>query len=634
MLYSELANTFDKLEKTGSRLEMTATFSEFFKTVNAEDIRNIVYLSQGKLHPDFYPQELGMADKLVLGAISSTSGIPESVTEAAWIKKGDPGAVAEEFIGIKKQMTLFSESLTLDRVVKNLLLIENSEGRDSQDKKMKYLSQLLHDSTPIEARYLCRIVTGRMRVGAGSMTILDALADAFATKEDRPEIERAFNITCDLGLVAETISVGGINAIKQMQVTVGNPIKVMLAERLPSIAQIIERMGGKCAMEYKYDGIRIQAHISKNSVKLYSRRLEDLTSNFPDVAASLRAQCRVEEAIIEGECVAIDRKTGEMLPFQTVTHRRKKHGMKEAIKEFPVKIFMFDILYADGIDMTLYPFVERRIKLIETFDLSENVKKLHLLENIKKLNLPEDVKKLYLSEDIEKSNFPENAKESNLSEQIDLTTMKIIESPEEGEAFFNEAISARCEGIMAKSIYQDSVYRAGSRGFLWIKYKKDYEASLTDSFDLAVVGAFYGMGKRAGKYGALLMAAFDAESGKFCTVCKLGTGFDDAFLEELPKMLDKYLSETKPQLVDAEMVPDVWFQPTIVLEVVAAEISISPIHTAAIGLVSDDAGLGLRFPRFTGCVRTDKGPEQCTTVNEIFEMYELQGKKDTHLTEQ
>lgn len=586
MLYSVLAERFDTLERTSSRLEMTGQLAGFFKTLGPGEIRTVVYLCQGKLHPEFYPVELGMSDKLVLKAISSASGTSLELTEKMWIEKGDSGAVAETLMNKKTQMTLFSEPLTLDRVKKGLLAIEEASGKDSQTKKTKYLAQLLHDSGPVEARYLCRMVTGRMRVGAGAMTILDALAEAFASKEDRPEIERAYNITCDLGLVAETLAESGLQGVKIMQVAINSPIKVMLAERLPSISQVVEKLGGKCAMEYKYDGIRVQAHIGKNSVKLFSRRLEDLTSNFPDIADALRKQCRAEEAIIEGECVAVNGATGEMLPFQTVTHRRKKHGMDDAVKEFPVKIFMFDLIYADGTDYTLYPYPERRSKLEETFDLGS---------------------------------------------QVEMTTMSVVSSPEEGEEFFSKALAARCEGIMAKSLFQDSVYRAGSRGFLWIKYKKDYEEALTDSFDLAVVGAFYGMGKRAGKYGALLMAAFDDETGRFSTVCKLGTGFDDAFLAQLPDMLDEYISQDKPASVDAKMVPDVWFDPTAVLEVVAAEISISPIHTAASDVYGAGSGLGLRFPRYTGRVREDKGPEQCTTVHEIAEMFELQDKKDTHL---
>ena len=567
---------------------MTSILAGFLRTADKSELRSIVYLSQGKLHPDFVPGVLGMADRLVMKAIAKASGNPEDKVEKLTVETGDLGQVAETLISKKKQMALFSEELTVARVVKGLATIEGAEGKDSQDIKQKTLAGLLHDSNPVEARYLCRTVTGRMRVGAADMTILDALAEAFASKEDRPAIERAFNVTCDIGLVAETIANGGMDAVRAIGVKVGSPVKVMLAERLPSIAEVVEKMGGRCAMEYKYDGIRVQAHIGKDSVRLYSRRLEDLTSNFPDIAESLRARCRHGEAIIEGECVAIDPETGFMLPFQNVTHRRKKHGMDEAVKEVPVRIFMFDMLFADGEDWTSRPYLERREALESGFEIGDNVQ---------------------------------------------MTTMRIVESPEDGEDFFSNAIGARCEGIMAKSIAPDSVYRAGSRGFLWIKYKKDYQQALTDSFDLTVVGAFYGMGKRAGRYGALLMAAYDNETGMFPTVCKLGTGFDDAFLDYMPTLLDGTLSETKPGSVDAEMIPDVWFEPSVVLEVVAAEITLSPIHTAAKDVLKEGAGLGIRFPRFTGRVRDDKTPEQCTTVTEIVEMYGMQVHDSDGLSE-
>ena len=579
MDFADIAITFDKLESTSARLEMTDILAEFFSRCPAKELRSIIYLSQGKLHPDFYGVELGMADKLVLKAISLTSGKPDAVVEELWLKTGDPGQVAEQLITKKKQMTLFSEPLTLDRVIKSLTLIETAEGKDSQDRKMKHLASLLHDSGPLEARYLCRIVTGRMRVGASTMTILDALAITYATKESRPEIERAFNVTCDLGLVAETLATDGMEGISKIKVTVGDPVKVMLAERLPSIAEVVEKMGGECAIEYKYDGIRAQVHIGKDSVKIYSRRLEDLTLNFPDIAEAVKAHFKGTEAIIEGECVAVDSETGYMQSFQEVTHRRRKHGMSDAVKEIPVRIFMFDILYVDGKDMTNVPYLQRREAIKEWFDISDNVQ---------------------------------------------MSTMRIVHSVQEAEDFFEDAVNARCEGVMAKSIADTSIYRAGSRGFLWIKYKKDYQESLTDSFDLTVVGAFYGMGKRAGKYGALLMATYDPETGRYGTVCKLGTGFDDAFLDNLPNLLDMYKSAEIPQSLDAKMQPDVWFQPAVVLEVVAAEITLSPNHTAGLGVLKEDTGIGIRFPRFTGRVRDDKGPDQCTTVQEIIEMYEMQ----------
>ena len=579
MDFADIAKMFDRLEATSARLEMTSILVDFFKTVPADELRDLVYIIQGKLHPDFYQIEFGMADRLILRAIAFTSGTPDSKVEELWLKEGDPGTVAEMLIGKKKQMTLFSEPLTFARVIKGLSQIETAEGKDSQELKMKILSNMLHDSGPIETRYLCRIVTGRMRLGASTMTILDALALTFATKESRPEIERAFNITCDIGLVAEELAKDGMAGIERMHVKVGNPIKVMLAERLPSIPEVVEKMGGECAIEYKYDGIRAQVHIGKDSVKIFSRRLEDLTGNFPDIAQSLREHFKGEEAIIEGECVAVDAETGFMQSFQEVTHRRRKHGMDDAVKRYPVRIFMFDMLYVNGKDMTLVPYLQRREAIKEWFDISDN---------------------------------------------IQMSNMKVVHSVEEAEEFFDDAIGARCEGMMAKSISDESIYRAGSRGFLWIKYKKDYHANLTDSFDLVVVGAFYGMGKRAGRYGALLMASYDPETERYGTVCKLGTGFDDAFLDNMPNLLDKYKVASKPASVDAKMIPDVWFDPAVVLEVVGAEISVSPIHTAAMDVVKEGTGIGIRFPRFTGRVRTDKSPEQSTSVMEITEMYEMQ----------
>lgn len=591
MQFGDLAEVFDRLEKTSSRLEMTDILAEFFRNVKPEEIRKTIYLSVGRLHPDFVPLELGMADKLVLKAIASVSGRRSEEVEDLWTKTGDPGEVAEMLIAKKKQMTLFSEPLSFQNVIEGLTAIENASGKDSQDKKMKLLARMLHDSSPLEARYLCRIVTGRMRVGAGTMTAMDALASAFASKEDRPDIERAFNITCDMGLVAETLASGGLDAVKGIEVSVGNPVKVMLAERLRSLPEIMERLGGKCAFEYKYDGIRVQAHIKKGPggfVKLFSRRLEDLTSNFPDIGEALLRQLKGREAIVEGECVAYDPGTGTLQPFQNVTHRRKKHGMEKAVEDIPVRIFLFDMLYCDGEDYTLKPYSFRRMRL--------------------------------------ESSFKDD--DSERYDRIGYTSRAIIDSDEKAQKFFDGAIAARCEGIMAKSLSEDSVYRAGSRGFLWIKYKKDYTQALVDSFDLTVVGAFYGMGKRAGKYGALLMAAYDPDTGRFGTACKLGTGFDDAFLDAMPGLLEKYRCETKPASLDAEMVPDVWFIPGVVLEVTAADISLSPIHTIAYGTVKEDAGLGLRFPRFTGRVRDDKTPEQCTTASEIVEFYRMQEDRD------
>jgi len=579
MLYEELARCYDRLEGTSSRLEMTSILAEFYQMVPPEELRQVVYLTQGKLNPDHVTEKLGMADKLILRAIIEVSRLPEEQVTELWMKEGDLGAVAERAVAQKVQTNLFSQPLTLERVVGNLRGIESAEGRNSQSTKVKLLTSLLHDASPLEARYLCRTVTGRMRVGAASMTILDALALAFGAKEDRADIERAFNVSSDIGTVAQQLAEGGMEAVRAIEVQVGRPLRSMLAERLPSLEEVLDKLGGVCALEYKYDGVRVQAHISPSGVTLYSRRLEDLTSNFPDVVESLQRSFKGQEAILEGECVPVERESGRLLPFQEVAHRRRKFGMEEAVRDYPVRLFLFDCVKLDGEDLTLNTFPRRRELLQSCIDEGEG---------------------------------------------LQLSRMEVVESASEAEEFFNAALDAGCEGIMAKSVQDNSVYRAGSRGFLWIKYKKDYRSDLSDTFDLVVVGAFAGKGKRKGVYGALLMAVYDPEGDVYQTVCKLGSGFDDAFLAELPGMLEPHSSPSPPLSLSTRMEADHWFEPALVLEVMGAEISLSPVHTAASSSLPDGSGLALRFPRFTGRVRDDKGPEQATTANELLAMYRSQ----------
>ncbi len=579
MLYSELASTYDRLESTSSRLEMTSILAEFYRNLEPSELRQVVYLTQGKLNPDYVTEKMGMADKMILKAVIDASRLQDRYVNDLWMKEGDLGSVAERVASERVQTNLFSQPLTLQRVVENLRGIESAEGRNSQTKKIRLLTSLLHDASPLEARYLCRTVTGRMRVGAASMTILDALASAFGVKEDREDVERAFNVSSDIGFVAERLAKDGIEGVHGIEVQVGRPVRSMLAERLPSMEEILEKLGGGCALEYKYDGIRVQAHIDNDKVTLYSRRLEDLTANFPDVVESLREAFSGQEAILEGECVPVDLKTGKLLPFQEVAHRRRKFGMEEAVKEYPVRLFLFDCLKIDSEDLTLRPFLERRKAMESKIKVTDSLMFSH---------------------------------------------MQVVDELSQAELFFENALAAGCEGIMAKSIAEGSIYRTGNRGFLWIKYKKDYRGDLNDSFDLVVVGAYTGKGKRKGVYGALLMAIYDTEAGVFQTLCKLGSGFDDAFLAELPGMLEGHQSPSPPSHLRTRMEADHWFEPAVVLEVMGAEISLSPTHTAAEGLLPEGSGLALRFPRFTGKVRDDKTAEQATTANELISMYRSQ----------
>ena len=583
MLFQELAAVYDQVEAKSSRLEMTELLADFFKTADCSSLHRIIYLTQGQLYPDFYPQKLGIADKLMLRTLAMSSGLNEARIQDIWLKEGDPGIVAQKAFQTRRQQTLFSDPLTLDRVYDNLECIAKAEGSGSQDTKMKLLAELLNDAQPNEAKFICRIVTGRMRLGVASMTVVDALAVAFASKAERALIERAFNISSDLGKVAEVLCSKGIDAVGEMKVEVGSPMRAMLAERLPSAQEILERLGGKAGLEYKYDGVRVQAHIQDGEVQLFSRRLEDLTSQFPDVVRSLKKAFRAESAIVEGECVPVDLNTGELLPFQEVSHRRgRKHGLESAIEDYPVRVFLFDCVYKDGEDLTNRPYLERRAILQECFEPTEDVR---------------------------------------------FSEMRLLDNQADVEKFFQQALQDGCEGLMAKSVDDSSFYRAGSRGYLWIKYKKEYRSEMTDTVDLVVVGGFAGRGKRAGVYGALLMATYNDELDVFETVCKLGSGFDDATLAKLPELLEGFKVGAKHPKVVSKMDADFWFEPAIVLEVLGAEITISPIHTTAYGKVRKDSGLAIRFPRFTGKFREDKTAREATTTKELEEMHSRQLKK-------
>ena len=583
MLFRELAETYERLEATSSRLEMTDILAESFRLCDPTDIRMATYLTQGQLYPDFHPLKLGMADKMLLKAITFATGARESEVQDLMLREGDPGLVAQEIITRKRQTTLFSEPLTLRRTYETLESIAKAEGGGSQDLKIKLMSKLLSDASPSEAKFLSRVITGRMRLGVSSMTVLDALAVAFATKEDRDAVERAFNVSSDLGLVAEEMALHGLEGITRIKVEVNRPLRAMLAERMSSPEDILEKLGGTCAFEYKYDGVRVQAHISKGDVRLYSRKLDDLTSQFPDVVAGLKRAFAAESAIVEGECVPVDVNTGEFLPFQEVSHRRgRKYGVEEAVEDYPVRLCLFDCILKDGEDLLSRPFPERR-KVLESC----------------------------VTED----------------DSVVLSEMRVLSSAEEAQKFFLEAIKDGCEGLMAKSVADNSVYRAGNRGFLWIKYKKEYRSEMNDTADLAVVGAFAGRGKRKGVYGALLMATYDVQADRFQTVCKLGSGFDDANLASLLEMLAEDRMAERHHLVDSKMTADFWFQPRLVLEVRGAEITLSPIHTCAFGAIRKDAGLAIRFPRFTGRFRDDKEGREATTSQEMLVMYQAQLKQ-------
>ena len=581
MLYSVLADAYERLEATTKRLEMHDILVELFKNTPKEVVDKVVYLTQGKLHPDWMGMpEIGVAERMAIKALAMAAGSTEGQVEAKFKELGDMGLVAEELVKSKRIMKLFSQPLTVERVYKTLDQIAMESGPGSVDRKIRRLISLIGDASPKEAKYLMRTVLGSLRIGVGDMTVLDALAEAYTgSKENRPLLERAYNLTSDLGYVAKVVAEKGLKGITGIKPVLGKPIRMMLAQRLSSAEEIVDKLNGMCAAEYKLDGERMQIHKKGEEVWIFSRRLENITHMYPEVVEMAKSQIKAEEAIVEGEGVAYDPNTGELRPFQELMRRRRKYKIEEMMKEIPVSVFLFDCLYVDGRDLTVEPYTVRREWLSKVVEETETFK---------------------------------------------LTPQLVTSDPAALESFFDKAVSEGCEGLVVKSTSQESIYRAGARSWLWVKLKRSYQSRMIEPVDLVIVGAFMGRGRRAGTYGALLVAAYDHENDVFRTVCKVGSGFTDEELKALPEKLKPYRIPHRHARVDSILEADVWFEPKVVIEVIGDEITLSPVHTCALGVIREGSGLAIRFPRFTGRWRLDKGPEDATTVKEMLDMYRAQ----------
>ena len=581
MHFDTLVETYNKLESTTKRLEMTDILTDLFRIADPEEIDKIIYMTQGKIHPDWKGEpEIGMAEKMVVETLIRVTGLKKAKVNSLVQNLGDIGLAAEEAMAKKTQTGFFKRELSLMDVYNGLDGIARKEGTGSSKAKMDALGRLLADSSPAGAKYLSRMVEGKLRMGIGDMTILDALSQAFTgSKEARPELERAFNTSSDLGAVAVTMATEGIEGIRNFRVKVGSPIRVMAAQRLSDAEEVIEKLGGHCSAEYKLDGERFQIHKDGDTVNIFSRRLENITHMYPDAVKLTIEQIKVDQAIFEGEAVAYDPNTLEDQPFQTLMQRRRKYKIEEMMAKIPVKVYLFDCLF-DGEDLTLKPYPYRIERLEAICEPTEEFKPVERL---------------------------------------------LTSDPEELENFFQQSIADGTEGLIVKSTTDESVYRAGARSWLWVKLKRSYQSKMQDHVDLAVVGAFYGRGRRAGWYGALLVAAYDPADEQYKTICKVGTGFSDEVLEAMPERLDEHKSESKPSNVLSLQEPDEWFNPVVVMEVLGDEITASPNYLVALDKVRKGSGLAIRFPRFTRW-REDKSAAEITTVDEILDMYNAQLK--------
>jgi len=602
MKFVQVAEFWNAVEKASSRLKMTGLVAAALEKAEKEDVENLIYLSQGKLSPDYRGLEVGMGEKFVVEAIAKSSGYAKEEVHKDYKKIGDLGEVAENLSENKKQSSLFKEELSLKKVFSNMVKISKTEGKGSQQTKIRLLAELLNSSSGLEAKYIVRIPLGKMRIGIGDPTIMDALAinyleefrkssknleeelaEKYKKEEDlerqmkfklREKIEGKYNIRPDLGEIAKILKENGLKGIEGIEIEAGIPIRPTLAERLPSAREIVKKIG-KCAVESKFDGFRLQVHKKNEDITIFSRRMEKMTHMFPEIVDGVRKQVKAESAIIEGEAIAYNEETGNYLPFQVTIQRKRKYGVTEKAKEFPLKLFLFDVMMADGKNLMKEPFIERRKKL----------------EKI-----------------IEKGKV------------IAPTDSIVTDKPEEIEKFFEENIGKGLEGIIAKDL--NAVYIAGARKFAWIKLKKNYSGELQDSIDAVIIGYYKGKGKRAQfGLGGLLTACYNQKNGSFDSVAKIGTGLSEEQLKEMKERLSRIAEKKKPKDVNSGIEADVWVEPKYVIEVVADDITKSPTHVCGKGIMG--TGLALRFPRMIS-FRADKNPEEATTDKELVEMFRQQ----------
>ena len=580
MKFAQLAEFFGQMEATTKRLELTEILVELLKNTPVEVISKVVYLIQGKIRPNFEGVELGIAEKLAMKSISKSAGIPIKKIEDEYKVGGDLGITAANILKQKTQTTFIAESITLERVYDTLLKIAKLEGKRSQDMKIKYISSLLNDATTNESKFILKILLGTLRLGVAENTLMDALAIAFTgEKSNRELIENAYNVSSDLGHVGEVVAKQGINGIKKFEISIFNPIRPMLADRVKSEEEAIKKFQDEFAAEYKLDGERAQIHKKGNKIIIFSRSLERITQYYPDIVEKIPNILICDDCIIEAEVVAMNEDTGNFLPFQELMHRRRKYKIEKAVSDYPITVNFFDILYLNGRKMINLPYLERRSSLLKII------------------------------------------KDSKFAKAI---PMSIVKNEGDIIEILENSINSGCEGLMLKMI--KSQYKAGMRGSNWLKLKREYQNELGDSLDLIVIGAFFGKGRRTGRYGTLLLATYNSENDTFPSICKVGTGFSDENLDQLYQILSPNVTIKKNSKIESDMNADVWFEPNLIIEIVASEITLSPIHKTGFNILRKESGLALRFPKFTGKIRSEKNVEDASTDEEIIALYKSQKK--------
>ena len=523
MDFSTLVEIYEKLEKTTSRLEMTSIVSEFLSTVPDDKLPVILLFLMGRVFPIWSDKELGVGSKLVIKAISNVSGIPEFSIEDKIRETGDTGLAAESLLVKKVQTTLFQEKLTVEKVHHNLEKLASVEGKGAQDKKISYITELLSFAEPVEAKYIIRLILEELRLGVGEGIVRDAIARAFNV--DAKLVERAYSLISDIGEVAKIAKNEGNEGLKKAKIIPGRPIEVMLAQKVENVSEALKKLG-IAAFEIKYDGARLQIHKYNNVVELFTRRLENVTRQFPEVVKYAEENIKANSAIVEGEMVAIiSKENRHPRPFQDLSKRiKRKYNIEEMIEKIPVEVNLFDIVYYNGKQLIDEKFNERR-KILRKI--------------INETNL------------------------FRLSDQL------VTDDAKKAEEFYERALDLGHEGVMAKNL--DAPYQPGSRVGYMYKIKP-----IMETLDLVIVGATWGEGRRAHWLGSYLLAVRDPDTGDFLTIGRMATGFTDDQLKEMTSIL-------KP-LITEQIGKEVKLKPKIVVEVGYEEIQRSPTYESGYAL--------------------------------------------------
>ncbi len=587
MKYKDLSQYFEKLERTSSRLALIEILSELFKETPSSEIEQAVYLLQGRLAPFFVPLEIGMAEKTVAQSIAIAYGTTKGDVLKLYQKLGDMGLASYELArnSIRQKSGGRNSKLSVSDVFEVLNQIANTSGEGTVEKRQTLLSNLLKELDPISAKHLVRIPLGNTRLGIGDPTVLDALATAkLGDKSKRKVLEQAYNRTSDLGLIAKTLWKEGLLGVEKLEVRVGAPIRSELCERLPTPEKVIEKMI-EVDVQYKYDGFRVQIHKKGDEIRMFSRNLEEMTHMFPELTEAAKKQIKANSVILDSEALAYNPLSEEFLPFQETTKRRRKHNILEMAGKLPLKAFVFDVLYINGKQLLDEPLKKR----------------MEILSSV-----------------IEEDGVLIRTKNQTVT---DAKTLGIL---------LEDAISKGLEGLVVKRL--ESPYEAGGRNFNWVKLKRHSSGELNDTIDCVILGYITGKGKRAEfGAGALLVGVYDGKTDEFATVSKIGTGLTDEEWREVHKRADRIKLDHKPARVNSQIIPSVWITPEIVIEVLADEITRSPIHTAGASINSKgekEPGYALRFPRLVSFRSFDKKAEDATSVKELIEMYDQQGKKE------